>query len=105
MGQAKGEGGMTAEPTSIRIAVLEAAREAVIGRPASYGAPEDSFGRLAEVWCAIFPERRWTAADVALALAALKLVRLSFNPEHRDSAVDLAGYAACLAECADAEEI
>lgn len=91
------------EQTSIRIAVLEAAREAVTGRPASYGDPEDSFGRVAEVYRAIFPERRWTASDVALALAALKLVRLSFHPEHRDSAVDLAGYAACQAECAEAD--
>lgn len=89
--------------TSIRIAVLDAAREAVTGRPASYGEPENSFGRVALVWDAIFPERRWTASDVALALAALKLVRLSFHIEHRDSAVDPAGYAACLAECATRE--
>lgn len=86
--------------TSIRIAVLEAAREAVTGRPDYYGDPEDSFNRVALVWEAIFPEREWTAADVALAMAALKLVRLSYCPEHRDSAVDLAGYAACQAECA-----
>lgn len=92
-----------AEPTSIRIAVLEAALVAVSGRPASYGEPENSFGRLAEVYRAIFPERNWTASDVALALAALKLVRLSFHPEHRDSSVDLAGYAACQAECAEAD--
>ncbi len=91
--------------TPIRIAVLDAAREAVTGRPDYYGEPEDSFGRTAEVYRAIFPEREWTASDVALALAALKLVRLSFHPEHRDSAVDLAGYAACQAECADAEKI
>lgn len=91
--------------TSIRIAVLDAAREAVTGRPEYYGEPEDSFGRVAQVWSAIFPERKWTASDVSLALAALKLVRLSFHPEHRDSAVDLAGYAACHAECAEVEKI
>lgn len=89
---------------STRTDVLDAAREAVTGRPASYGEPEDSFGRLAEVWSAIFPERNWTASDVALALAALKLVRLSFHPEHRDSSVDLAGYAACQAECAEKDD-
>lgn len=87
--------------TSIRLAVLEAAREAVTGRPASYGEPEDSFARVAEVYRAIFPERMWTAADIPLALAALKLVRLSFHPKHLDSSVDLAGYAACQAECAE----
>lgn len=90
---------------TVREEVLDAAREAVTGRPASYSEPEDSFGRLAGVWREIFPERKWTAADVALALAALKLVRLSFHPEHRDSAVDLAGYAACQAECAEADNI
>lgn len=89
--------------TSIRLAVLDAARDAVTGRPEFYGEPEDSFGRVAEVYRAIFPERRWTASDVALALAALKLVRLSFNPGHRDSSVDLAGYAGCQAECAEAD--
>lgn len=90
--------------TSIRTAVLDAAREAVTGRPASYGEPEDSFWRVAQVWSAIFPERGWTASDVALALAALKLVRLSFHPDHCDSSIDLAGYAACQAECAAAEQ-
>lgn len=88
---------------TIREDVLDAAREAVTGRPASYGEPEDSFGRVAQIWRAIFPERRWTAADIPLAIAALKIVRLSFHPEHRDSSVDLAGYAACQAECAEAD--
>ena len=88
---------------TVREDVLDAAREAVTGRPASYGEPEDSFGRVAHIWSAIFPERTWTASDVALALAALKLVRLSFHPKHRDSSVDLAGYAACQAECASGE--
>lgn len=84
---------------TIREDVLCDAIAAVTGRPKYYGEPEDSFCRVALVWKAIFPERAWTASDVALALAALKLVRLSFHPDHRDSAVDLAGYAACQAEC------
>lgn len=88
-----------------RITTLEAARNAVLDRPTVYGVPEDCFARVASVWRAIFPEREWTASDVALGLAALKLVRLSFDPTHFDSSVDLAGYAACQAECAVAKTI
>jgi hypothetical protein len=38
-------------------------------------------------------------ADVAAMLALLKIARLQQSPNHRDSWVDLAGYAACGAEC------
>jgi hypothetical protein len=33
-------------------------------------------------------------------LALLKIARLKNSPNHRDSWVDIAGYAACGAECA-----
>jgi len=39
-------------------------------------------------------------AQVALLMAALKLVRLAEDPLHRDSAVDLSGYAALAHEVA-----
>jgi hypothetical protein len=39
-----------------------------------------------------------TAAQVVIALLDLKLVRLSRDPKHLDSIVDVAGYAAVLRE-------
>ena len=39
-----------------------------------------------------------TAAQVVLALVDLKLVRLTHDPRHLDSIIDIAGYAGCLAE-------
>ena len=39
-----------------------------------------------------------SAAQVVIALLDVKLARLSSNPKHLDSQVDVAGYAACLRE-------
>ena len=39
-----------------------------------------------------------TPAQVALCLIDLKLARLTRDPSHLDSIVDVAGYAACLRE-------
>lgn len=85
--------------------LLDEARSAVCQRQSVYGEPEDSFGRIAAVWNVLLPLRdgEWTGAKVALALADVKRVRLSFNPHHRDSQVDLAGYAACAGQCSVAE--
>ena len=41
-----------------------------------------------------------SAADVAMMMCCLKLARLKATPDHIDSAVDLAGYAALLGEIA-----
>ena len=35
-------------------------------------------------------------------MALLKIARVKYNPRHADSWVDIAGYAACGAECAGA---
>lgn len=83
--------------------IEEASQYVTVDRNASYGEPEDNFQIIADVWnaqgfrkfdkykepCAI------TAADVALMMAGMKLARLSGNPKHQDSWVDLIGYAAC----------
>lgn len=82
--------------------ILDLAKEAVTSRMAAYGDPKVSFGRTAEVWTALLNDKLdddLTASDVCLLLSALKLVRLSFCPLHKDSYVDLAGYASCMAEC------
>lgn len=88
--------------------ILAAAEKCVCGqRDKDYGTPEDSFGLIAELWAkalkpcvpegtdvCILPE------TVALMMALLKVARLIKSPEHLDSWVDLAGYAACGGEIA-----
>lgn len=95
-----------------RAAVLEKARTCVCGeREQDYGSPEDSFGCIAELWEAylraacIAPDSvvRVTPADVAMLMALLKIARVGTScvGGTADSFVDLAGYAACGAECAE----
>lgn len=86
----------------IREQVLVEASDAVMGdRDVSYGGPEDSFTRIADLWHAHFGYF-FDAGMVAQALVLLKLARVAQNPTHRDSWVDAAGYAACGAEVSGA---
>ena len=65
-------------------------------RMAEYGAPEDTFARIAALWSVVL-DVRVTPAQVALCMIQLKVARLSGgNVHHGDSIVDIAGYAACL---------
>jgi hypothetical protein len=77
--------------------LLEAAAVAVDVRGDRYGDPAVAFERIAQLWTAIL-ERPITVHEVALCMAALKIARLVEAPQHDDSWVDLAGYAACGAE-------
>lgn len=97
-----------------RAAVLEKARACVCGeREEDYGSPEDNFGCIAELWEAylraacVSPNAivTVTPTDVAMLMALLKIARVgtSFVGGTADSFVDLAGYAACGAECAEVE--
>ena len=92
--------------------MLEKARACVCGeREEDYGTPEDSFGCIAELWEAylraacVSPDAivTVTAADVAMLMALLKIARVGTSSVGgtADSFVDLAGYAACGAECAE----
>lgn len=72
--------------------VLDDARDVVYDRPEQHGAPEDSFGRIADMWAAylgvdVGPE------DVANMMAALKIARNAEGVYHEDNYVDMAGYA------------
>lgn len=81
---------------------LDAAGKAVLtDRAREYGHPEDSFGLIAALWS------RYTGCDISTAdvsamMILLKLARVEGNARHMDSWVDIAGYAACGAECAAA---
>lgn len=99
---------------NVRSQLLETANKAVSGtRDVAYDQPENNFERIARLWNAhgintglLDPTdelKKFTPADVALMLALVKMGRLAFNPEHLDSWTDIAGYAACGAEVADAK--
>lgn len=87
-----------------RLVVLRKAEESVMDRAISYGHPENSFNLIANFWntwlCARYGESfsPLSVPDVAMMLALMKVARLCNNPSHKDSIVDLAGYAACFGE-------
>ena len=77
--------------------LLEHAAGIVNRRRREYGEPVDVFEAIAKRWSSVF-RTKVSAAQVVIALLDVKLVRLSSNPAHLDSQVDVAGYAACLRE-------
>ena len=88
--------------------LLREAESLVCGsRNATYGNPEDNFRNIAESWNVFMWQREpgsrhrvfFGPQDVAHMMILLKLARLATNPNHRDSLVDIAGYAACAADC------
>jgi hypothetical protein len=91
----------------------EAAKAVLSDRNRAYGDPEDNFRETAALLRPLF--QRVTAAAggnpervkvepwmVAWAMNQLKAARVLTSPEKEDHWVDIAGYAACGAECATA---
>ena len=73
--------------------VLEEALAAVTGpRAAAYGEPALNWKRTADIASHILGHEI-TPAECVKVLIATKLARLIQTPDHRDSRVDLAGYA------------
>lgn len=72
-------------------------------RNAQYGDPNADFARTAALWNAYKGMDIITTHDVAVMMALLKISRISWNPKKLDSWIDLAGYAACGADCAEAK--
>lgn len=86
---------------AFRQAILDEASAAITGaREDTYGGPEQSFLTIAKFWSA-YLDHFVEPQDVAAMLALMKLARIKHSEgRHRDSWCDLAGYAACGAECA-----
>lgn len=68
-------------------------------RQAAYGHPRDNFQRTADLWNGYLTAAKGdapilNATDVAQMMVLLKMARLMQTPAHRDSWVDIAGYAA-----------
>lgn len=91
--------------------ILDEAKELVYGdRAAVYGHPADNFRTTAEMWTAFLRQRMATEGvelhsfvltpeDVAMFMVLAKTARLANTPGHRDSIVDIAGYAATADRC------
>jgi hypothetical protein len=77
--------------------MLRHAATVVAERQKLYGDPAASMGTVARRW-SIMLGRPVTAAEVVLCLIDLKLARLGHDPNHQDSILDIAGYAAVLHE-------
>lgn len=89
----------TAQTVTTRTSVLQEADQIVNGaRNKAYGSAEDNFQNIANLWNA-YTGLSLKAVDVANMMALMKIARLKHSPDHRDSWVDIAGYAACGAEC------
>lgn len=83
----------------VRREVLEEAEKLVNrARNNEYGPPDQDFTRTAAMWEAYLGVEV-KSHDVAAMMGMLKLSRIRWAPEHRDNWVDLAGYAACGADC------
>lgn len=76
-------------------------------RNKNYGAAEDNFRHIANLWMDYLAvsgrEIELKSGDVAVMNMLIKIARLGNNLFHTDSALDVAGYAACLAECQEAD--
>lgn len=91
-----------------RADILHAAEKCVCGqREQDYGTPEDNFETIAKLWETYLRRAcvdeagcvHIDANDVAMMMALLKIARIAAGGGKADSWIDLAGYAACGAEC------
>lgn len=84
--------------------VLTEAHELIYGdREKVYGTPDKNLNTIAAYWTAhlraaelIAPEDSITVDDVCTMMILLKTARLATSPNHHDSLVDVAGYAALM---------
>ena len=86
----------------VAVQLLDTARAAVLDRHRVYGPPQEHFARTVGMVNSLFAsvlKRPLTTSDWARIMILDKLARDLGPRPHPDNAVDLAGYAACLAEC------
>lgn len=75
--------------------MLQRAADVLVERSKTYGDPRQSMSAVAARW-SITLGHAVTPAQVVLCLMDLKLARLQHDSAHRDSMVDLIGYATIL---------
>ncbi len=90
-----GDGIMTAREECLKKAIEIVCTD----RESQYGAPEDNFAKIADLW-SVYLSYAVTVDDVAMMMALLKIARASTGKFKADNYIDLAGYAACGMEIA-----
>lgn len=102
----KEEGQAVKQVPARTVLLREAIKLTEQDRNAAYGNPEDNFANIAAYWntyLTTLPKQGnilpLTSQDVAHLMILMKVARLNTNPSHRDSLVDIAGYAACGEDC------
>lgn len=87
------------------MSILKEANTIIYGdREKTYGHPSKNLETIARMWNAYTSAKntdnhQLNAKDVAAMMVLLKTARLANNPEHRDSLVDICGYAALIERC------
>ncbi|MEB3214458.1 MAG: DUF6378 domain-containing protein [Leptolyngbyaceae bacterium] len=82
--------------------ILDDAKAIVDARGRDYDHPLPNHERIADLWSVILG-RPVTPTQVVYCMIAVKLARLVATPDHRDSLVDIAGYAACAGAILDGD--
>jgi hypothetical protein len=86
-----------------KLSVLKEANKIIYGdREKTYGKPSKNLDTIAQMWNAYITargEKVLNAKDVAAMMILLKTARLANDPSHRDSVVDICGYAALIERC------
>lgn len=77
--------------------ILTEAEQVLESRAAAYGPASASLDKIAARWSQILG-CEVTPAQVVLCMIDLKMVRLSHDAGHRDSLLDVIGYAVLMAE-------
>jgi len=87
-----------------RAEILNTASDCVCkDREQQYGSPEDNFAVIAKLWSVYMVGKistDFTAHDVSIMMALLKIGRISSGQAKADNYIDLAGYSACAGEIA-----
>lgn len=78
--------------------LLDACKVALNSRGQHYGKVLENHNRIAKIWSLIIGSDI-TEEQVALMMVGLKVARLIETPDHQDSILDIAGYAAVMSEC------
>ncbi len=105
-GDSDAPGGTTA-PNTVASVAKEALSIVSGDRRSAYGTPERNFTRIATLWNAHLTNlgiidgvsRRLHPEDVSMLMLLMKVGRLTETVDHRDSIVDLTGYALTYADC------
>ena len=88
--------------------VLKEANVIIYGdREQTYGHPSKNLTAIATMWNAYISNtnnRTLMAQDVCAMMVLVKTARLANSPNHRDSLIDICGYAALVERCDEQKE-